>query len=94
MYRMQIIGETNMQELSLEKEFEIYKLLHKTTILQARITAYYQTMQESGVMIPFFMQEPPEKKAEAVVVNLLGENPEAFEVLYKEAWSEYAECLP
>lgn len=83
-----------MQELSLEKEFEIYKLMHKTTILQAKLTAYYKVIQESGVTIPFFMQEPPEKKAEIEVVNLLGENPEAFEVLYKEAWEEYAEYLP
>ena len=83
-----------MIEWSLEKEFEIYKLLHKTTILQARITAYYQTIQESGVMIPFFMLESPEKKAELHVQSLLCENPEAFEVLYKEAWNEYAECLP
>ena len=83
-----------MQELSLEKEFEIYKLMHKTTILQAKLTAYYKVIQESGVTIPFFMQEPPGKKAEIEVVNLLGENPEAFEVLYKEAWDEYAEYLP
>jgi hypothetical protein len=83
-----------MKELSLEKEFEIYKLLHKTTILQARITAYYQTIQESGIMIPFFMLESPEKKAELHVQSLLCENPEVFEILYKEAWNEYAECLP
>ena len=59
-----------MKELSLEKEFEIYKLLHKTTILQARITAYYQTIQESGIMIPFFMLESPDKKAELLVQSL------------------------
>jgi hypothetical protein len=45
-------------------------------------------------MIPFFMQELPEKKAETVVASLLGENPEAFEILYKKAWEEYAEYLP
>ena len=87
-------GIRKMRELSLEKEFEIYKLMHKTTILQAKLTAYYKVIQESGVMIPFFMQELPEKKAEAVVASLLGENPEAFEILYKEAWDEYAKCLP
>ena len=83
-----------MRELSLEKEFEIYKLLHKTTILQAKLTAYYQTIQESGVTIPFFMLESPEKKAELHVQSLLCENPETFEVLYNEAWQHYAECLP
>lgn len=51
-----------MLELSLEAEFEIYKLIHKTAILQAKLTAYYKTIQESGVTIPFFMLESPEKK--------------------------------
>ena len=83
-----------MRELSLEMEFEIYKLVHKTAILQGKLTAYYQAMQESGITIPFFMQEPAEIKAEKEVQNLLCENPEAFEILYQEAWEQYAECLP
>ena len=83
-----------MRELSLEAEFEIYKLIHKTAILQAKLTAYYKTIQESGVTIPFFMLESPEKKAEKEVQNLLCENSQAFEQLYERAWNEYAECLP
>ena len=83
-----------MRELSLEAEFEIYKLLHKTAILQAKLTAYYQTIQESGVTIPLFKQESPEIKAEKEVQNLLCENPEAFETLYQEAWEQYGQyCL-
>ena len=83
-----------MKELSLEKEFEIYKLIHKTAILQAKLTVYYQTIQESGITIPFFMLESPEKKAEKEVQNLLCENPEAFEILYQEAWEQYGQyCL-
>ena len=83
-----------MREFSLEAEFKIYKDIHKVAILQAKMTNHFRDLQETGIQIPFFMQEPPEKKAEIEVVNLLGENPEAFEVLYKEAWDEYAEYLP
>lgn len=53
-----------MQEVTLEKEFELYKWMHMTTILQAKITVYYRNLQESGVTIPEFMQTPPEKLAE------------------------------
>lgn len=83
-----------MQELSLEKEFEIHKLIHQTTILQAKIAAYHRTMQETGIKIPFFMLESPEKKAEKEVQYLLGNDKETFENLYQKAWSEYAESLP
>ena len=83
-----------MRERTLEDEFEFYKLRHKTTILQAKLTLYYKTIQESGIKNPFFMLESPEKKAEIHVQSLLCENPETFEVLYNEAWQHYAECLP
>ena len=83
-----------MKELSLEFEFEIYKMIHKTTILQAKMTNYYRDLQGTGIQIPFFMLEAPEKKAEAEVQNLLGTDKETFDILYERAWNEYAECLP
>lgn len=83
-----------MRERTLEDEFEFYKLRHKTTILQAKLTLYYKTIQESGIKIPFFMLESPEKKAEKEVQKLFGKNRLAFEMFYEKAWNEYAECLP
>ena len=83
-----------MRELSLETEFEIYKLIHKTSILEAKLIAYYQTIQESGITIPFFMLETPETKAARDVENLLCTDIDTFENLYQEAWNQYAECLP
>ena len=83
-----------MRERTLEDEFEFYKLRHKTTILQAKLTLYYKTIQESGIKNPFFMLESPEKKAEKEVQKLLGKNRLAFEMSYDKAWTEYAECLP
>lgn len=83
-----------MQDLSLEFEFNIYKMVHKTTILQAKMTNHFRDLQETGIQIPFFMQKSPEKRAEEEVQNLLEKNKEAFESLYLSAWNEYAECLP
>lgn len=83
-----------MKELSLEKEFEIYKMVHKTTILQAMMINHFRDLQETGVQIPFFMTKSPEKRADEEIENLLYKNPMAFESLYLGAWQEYAECLP
>ena len=82
------------KKLSLEKEFELYKQLHKTTILQAKITTYYRNLNETGIKIPEFMTVPPEKLAEKEVINLMCYSPKTFDSLYEHAWSEYAEYLP
>ena len=82
------------RELTIEKEFELYKQLHKTTILQAKITTYYRNLQNTGVKIPEFMTVPPEKLAEKEVLQLMCYSPKTFDKLYEHAWSEYAEYLP
>lgn len=82
------------REISLESEFELYKLIHKITILQAKITTYYRNLNETGIKIPEFMTVPPEKLAEKEVINLMCYSPKTFERLYEHAWSEYAEYLP
>lgn len=83
-----------MQELSLEFEFEIYKDIHRMAILQAKLITYYRTVQESGITIPFFMLESPEKRAEREVQDLFDKDKETFNALYEKAWAQYAECLP
>ena len=82
------------RELSLEKEFALFCQLHKTTILQAKITTYYRNLQETGVRIPEFMTVPAEKLAEKDVINLMCYSPKSFDRLYELAWREYAEYLP
>ena len=82
------------KELSLEKEFALYCQLHKTTILQAKITTYYKNLQETGTRIPEFMTIPAEKLAEKEVINLMCYSPKSFDRLYELAWREYAEYLP
>ena len=82
------------KELTIEKEFELFKQLHKTTILQAKITTYYRNLQNTGIKIPEFMTVPPEKLAEKEVLQLMCYSPKTFESLYEHAWSEYAEYLP
>ena len=83
-----------MKEYTLEHEFDFYKRRHKITILQAKMTVYYRDLQKSRIKIPFFMQKPPEKRAEKEVKNLFKKNIEVFESLYLQAWDEVAECLP
>ena len=83
-----------MQELTLEREFELYKQLHKTTILQAKITTYYKDMQQAGVTIPDFLLTSPEKLAEKEVINIFCHDQKLFDKLYERAWNEYAEYLP
>ena len=80
--------------MDLSKEFELYKQLHKTTILQAKITTYYKNLQETGVRIPEFMTVAAEKLAEKEVINLMCYSPKFFDRLYELAWREYAEYLP
>ena len=82
------------RELTLEKEFELFKQLHKTTILQAKITTYYRNLNETGIKIPEFMTVPPEKLAEKEVLQLMCYSPKSFDKLYELAWREYAEFLP
>ena len=82
------------RELNLESEFELFKQLHKTTILQAKITTYYRNLQNTGVKIPEFMTVPPEKLAEKEILQLMCYSPKTFDKLYEHAWSEYAEYLP
>ena len=82
------------REISLECEFELYKQLHKTTILQAKITTYYRNLNETGIKIPEFMTVPPEKLAEKEVLQLMCYSPKSFDKLYELAWREYAEFLP
>ena len=82
------------REISLESEFELYKQLHKTTILQAKITTYYRNLNETGIKIPEFMTVPPEKLAEKEVLQLMCYSPKSFDRLYELAWREYAEFLP
>ena len=83
-----------VRELTLEREFELFKQLHKTTILQAKITTYYRNLQNTGIKIPEFMTVPPEKIAEKEVMQLMCYSPKTFESLYEYAWREYAEYLP
>ena len=82
------------RELSLEKEFALYCQLHKTTILQAKITTYYRNLQSTGITIPEFMTVPPEKLAEKEVMQLMCYSPKTFDKLYEHAWRKYAEYLP
>lgn len=81
-----------MEELTLEKEFEVHKLRHMYDVLNKRITQYYRSLEGSGVSIPNFMRnDSPEELARKEMNNILTNgNKEHFYNLYEKAYHELA----
>lgn len=80
-----------MEELTLEKEFQFFKLQHMYDILFIRITNYYRDLQTTGVCLPQFMVEKPEDLAKKELSNILADNNrEYFYNLYEKAYQELA----
>ena len=52
-----------MQEYTLEKELNNRIEQHKENVLKMRIQKYYEDLYNTGVVIPIFMLEPPERMA-------------------------------
>ena len=80
-----------MEEMSLEKSFEFYKLQHMYDILFIRITNYYRDLQTTGVTLPEFMVEAPDVLARREMNNILANsNKEDFYNLYEKAYQDLA----
>lgn len=71
--------------MSLEKEFEVAKLMHKCTFVKALLIKYYRDLQSTGATIPDFLQGSPNDLATKEIINLL-DNKELFEKKYNEAY--------
>lgn len=82
-----------MEDLSLEKEFNIHVLLHKQRIVEAKLQCFYRDMACTGVTIPSFMEKTPEEKAREHLLDLINE-PEKFERTYECIWNEVKWSLP
>lgn len=80
-----------MEELTLEKEFEFWKLQHMYDTLFIRITHHYRDLQNTGVTLPEFMQKKPEDLATNEMNNILvNADKEHFYNLYEKAYQELA----
>lgn len=82
-----------MEDLSLEKEFNIYAIMHKQSILTARLADYYRTLDQ-GVNIPCFLMPTPLERAGKCVMDIFENDRQEFEKLYNKAWEDVAELLP
>ena len=82
-----------MEDYTLEREFNFYKIEHQKRILKAKMEVYYQ-IKKQKILIPFWIKFLSKKQAEKDVCELLEKAPYTFQQLYERAWKEYAECLP
>lgn len=82
-----------MNELTLEREFEIFVQLHKQSIVEAKLISFYKDMVNTGITIPNFMEKPAEIKAREHLLELINE-PEKFNRMYECIWNEVKEVLP
>lgn len=80
-------------KLTLEKEFEEYKALHKYSVLKAKIMKYYMDLEEGQINLPDFLRETPENKADRDISELLMFHRDKFNELYERAWEEVRERL-
>ena len=81
------------RELSLEKELNNRIEQHKENVLKMRIQKHYEDLYNTGIVIPIFMLEPPERMAKKEVEQLKRLDRQEFERLYDVAWWEYATQL-
>lgn len=80
-----------MEELTLEKEFEFYKLSSMYDVLFVRMVQYYRDLQSTGITLPEFMVEAPDVLAKREMNNILANNDRThFYNLYEKAYQELA----
>lgn len=85
-----------MSDLSLEREFEQAKALHKYSVLKAKMVAYFQTLEESQVNVPNFQRigQRAIDLADIEIRHLLcrGDGGVEFNRLYELAYDELNKC--
>lgn len=80
-----------MEELTLEREFEFWKLNHMHDVLFVRMVQYYRDLQSTGVTLPEFMVESPDVLERREMNNILANNDRTyFYNLYEKAYQELA----
>ena len=80
--------------MTLEREFEEYKALHKYAIMKVMLMRYFRAIQQGGVNIPDFMREDsPERLADREIKKLVINDINKFNSLYEKAYEELAPVL-
>lgn len=80
--------------MSLEREFEEYKALHKYAIMKAMMMRYFRTIQQGEVNMPDFMRDDsPERLADRELKKLVVNDINKFNSLYEKAYEAIAPLL-
>lgn len=80
--------------MTLEREFEEYKALHKYAIMKAMMMRYFKTLQQGEVNMPDFMRDDsPERLADRELKKLVVNDINKFNSLYEKAYEELAPLL-
>lgn len=82
-------------EMTLEKEFSEFKILHIFAILKAKLIMYYEVILADTVQLPSFMGgDTPESLAQRDIEELYNRDINKFLEMYERAWDEVKEVLP
>lgn len=82
-----------LEEMSLEREFENYKFIHKSAIVEAALIKYYRDLQDTGIKLPDFMDESPTQKAQKALIEILNDKSK-FNRMYNAVWEEVKWIMP
>ena len=78
-------------EMTLEREFSKYKVLHMFAVLKAKLIMYYEVVLANAVQLPSWMGgDTPEKCADREIENLYNTDINKFIKMYEKAYQELA----
>lgn len=78
-------------EMTLEKEFRQYKMLHMFAVLKAKMFMYHEVVLANSVQLPPFMGgETAEDLAQKDVEELFNRDINEFIEMYEKAYQELA----
>lgn len=80
---------------TLEKEFEDFKIIHKSAIVKAVAMRYYSDLYDSEVNLPEFIESKEdvvERKANSYLIDLLNDKAR-FNKVYNNCWERIKEYL-
>lgn len=78
-------------EMTLEKEFGEYKMLHMFAVLKAKMVMYHEVVLANSVQLPPFMGgETAEDLAQKDVEELFNRDINEFIEMYEKAYQELA----
>lgn len=82
-------------EHTLEREFEDFKIIHKSAIIKAVAMRYYSDLYDSEINLPEFIESKEdvvERKASNYLLELANDS-SRFNKVYENCWNRIKEYL-